>query len=114
MNSAPEPSRQAKLFSQLLLEDADLRDVVEEFVAGLLERSDELRQAHERLDWDMLATLAHRLKGAAGSYGYPDISRLCAEMEQHFRQHQAEDFQRFMRELDGMSTAAQAGLETAG
>ncbi len=111
MSSAQEPSRDAKLFSQLLLEDADLRDVVEQFVAGLTARLDELRQAHERLDWDQLAMLAHRLKGAAGSYGYPDISKLCADMEHRFRQHQAEDFGRFLHELTGLTAAAHAGLE---
>ncbi|MEW6253804.1 MAG: Hpt domain-containing protein, partial [Planctomycetota bacterium] len=87
MSSAPEPARHAKLLSQLLLEDVNLRDVVEEFVASLELRAGELRQAHARLDWDLLAALAHRLKGAAGSYGYPSISRLCAELEQRFRAH---------------------------
>ncbi len=113
MSSAPEPSRQAKLFSQLLLEDANLRDVVEEFVAGLSGRMEDLRTAYERLDWDGLTMLTHRLKGAAGSYGYPEISRVCASMEQQFQAHQTADFHRFLRELDGMAAAAQAGLATA-
>ncbi len=110
MSSAPEPSRIHKLVSQLLLEDGDLRDIVEEFVAGLAQRMDELRQAHEKLDFDQLTMLAHRLKGAAGSYGYPDISQLCAKLEQQFRAHQAEGFGQRMAELAAFVAAARAGL----
>lgn len=110
MSSVSKPVGPSKLVSQVLQEDADLRDLVEEFVEGLESRVTELRQAHDRLDWELLATLAHRLKGAAGSYGYPEISRLCAEMEQRFRSHQAEDFSSFVNKLDSLTRAAQAGL----
>jgi histidine phosphotransfer protein HptB len=111
MSAAHEPSRPAMLISQLLLEDADLRDVVEEFVTGLHSRLEELRQAHERLDWDMLTMVAHRLKGAAGSYGYPEISQVCATMEHQFSRHHADDFGQFLRELQILTAAARAGLE---
>lgn len=110
MGSVPDPSRAAKLVSQLLLEDGDLRDIVEEFIAGLELRLREMEQAHDRLDWEQLTTFAHRLKGAAGSYGYPEISRVCAEMEQHFRAHEAHDFSRWLAELTGLMAAAREGL----
>ncbi len=105
----PGPS---KLISQLLAEDAGLRDIVKEFVDHLTVRINELRQAHEKLDWDALTTLAHRLKGAAGSYGYPDISTLCAEMEQKLRSHEAEEFARWIAGLGQLAAAARAGLES--
>ena len=110
MSSANDPSRAARLVSQLLLQDGDLRDIVVEFVDGLTARMGELRTAHEKLDWDQLTTLAHRLKGAAGSYGYPEISHLCAEMEQKFRQHEAEQFTQWVTELNALVSAAKEGL----
>jgi HPt (histidine-containing phosphotransfer) domain-containing protein len=110
MGSAQTPNKADRLISQLLLEDADLREVVEEFVDGLNVRVQELRQAHDQLDWEQLVTLAHRLKGAAGSYGYPDISHLCAEMERRFRAHQADDFAAAVNELSEMAAAAHEGL----
>ena len=112
MSSAPEPSKTARLISQLLLEDASLRDIVQEFVDGLGARLDELNQAHGKLDWEMLTTLAHRLKGAAGSYGYPDISSICADMEFNFRAHHAENFQECVQRLNDLVIAARAGLDT--
>ena len=100
-----------KLISQLLADDADLRDLVEEFVAALPQRVEELKQAYEALDWEQLAMLAHRLKGASGSYGYPDLSTLAATMEQSFRSQQADDFAAWTKWLEAAVNAAQAGLE---
>lgn len=111
MSSVLKSAPPAALVSQLLTEDASLRGIVEEFVAGLAGRVTELRRAHERLDWELLATLAHRLKGAAGSYGYPDISHLCAEMEREFRAHQAAGFQAAIGRLAAFAEAARVGLE---
>jgi HPt (histidine-containing phosphotransfer) domain-containing protein len=111
MSSAFEMPEAAKLISQLLLQDADLREVVEEFVRGLQVRIAELKQAHEHMDWDHLVTLAHRLKGAAGSYGYPDISQLCAEMERRFRAHESDAFTDWMDRLSQMAVAADEGLK---
>lgn len=110
MSSEPNRPSPSRLISQLLLEDTDLKDIVVEFVAGLDGRLAELRQAFDRLDWEQLVTLAHRLKGAAGSYGYPDISRVCAELERAFREHEASGFTGALAELTRLVDAARAGL----
>lgn len=111
MSSVHQPAGVTKLTSHLLQNDPDLRDVVEEFVDGLDERLRELAQAYDKLDWEALATLAHRLKGAGGSYGYPDISQLCAEMEQGFRTQQAGDFCAWVARLGELIEAARLGLK---
>ncbi|TWT45620.1 Hpt domain protein [Phycisphaerae bacterium RAS1] len=108
MNSAVAAKR--VLVSQLLAEDADMRDIVEEFVAGLDARVAELRAAYDRLDWDNLAMFAHRLKGAGGSYGYPDIGRIGAALEADFRVRRGDNFGAAIAELDELVRAARAGL----
>lgn len=110
MSTKQPPLTSRKLFSQLLQDDADLRDIVEEFVNGLDNRLGDLRQAHERLDWEQLTMLAHRLKGASGSYGYPDIGELAATMEREFRAHQADDFATWVEQLGEFVAAARNGL----
>lgn len=99
-----------KLVSQLLTEDPELRDIVEEFVDGLPTRLDELQQAFDATDWDQLTTLAHRLKGASGSYGYPDLSTLAATMESSFRERQADNFRNWLQQFEELVNAAKAGL----
>ena len=101
-----------RLVSGLLLEDPDLRDIVEQFVDGLADRIAELRRAYERLDWEQLTSLAHQLKGAGGSYGYPDLSELGAAMEQHFRAGSPGSFTYWLAELEQLTNAARAGLQS--
>jgi len=111
MNSGSFSTPPQRIVSQLLEEDADLRDIVEQFVEALPVRLEELRQAHETLDWDQLTTLAHRLKGASGSYGYPDLSAIAAEMEKAFRAHSGDDCADWFARIEAYVQAAQAGLD---
>ncbi len=104
-NAVPE-----KIVSDLLADDPDMYDLVQEFVDGLGSRIDEFKQAYDQSNWDQLATLAHQLKGAGGSYGYPDLSSLGATMEQAFRNHSADQFSTWLSRLDGLIQAARAGL----
>ena len=71
MNNVPSGSVPSRLVSQLVIEDPEMIDVVEEFVGELPNRITEMQNAHRELDWELLRTCAHRLKGAGGSYGYP-------------------------------------------
>ena len=112
MNNRPSASSsRAKLISQLLLEDMDLRDIVAEFVDGLGDRIVEMKAAYDALNWSGLATLAHKLKGAGGSYGYPDVSALARTIEESVRAQQAENFASWMAELEQLAAAARAGLQ---
>ena len=110
MNSSGQSATTEPLVSQLLAEDEGLRDIVEEFVSGLTERMAELRAAHEKLDWELLRTLAHRLKGAGGSYGYPDLSELGMRMEDNFKAQRADDFVAWIKQFESLTAAASAGL----
>ena len=110
MSSDQEQSQTGRLVSQLLQADANLRDIVEEFVNPLAGRLTAFRQAYDKLDWDQLTMLAHRLKGAAGSYGYPEISQVCATMERNFLSHQADAFAAWIAELERLVDGARRGL----
>lgn len=109
--SAPQSDQPNAIISQLLIEDADLRDIVEEFVNELDDRLSEIKQAYEQLDWANLETLAHRLKGAGGSYGYPDISSVAADMEAAFRRQASDQFDNWMDQLKSLTSAAKKGLD---
>lgn len=106
-NSTIEP-----LISQLLVEDPDMRDLVEEFVDGLAIRIVELRTAFEQRDWAQLTTLAHRLKGAGGSYGYPNLGQVASDMETAAQLHVSDRFSDWISQLQQMAQAAKAGLSS--
>jgi HPt (histidine-containing phosphotransfer) domain-containing protein len=100
-----------KLISELVREDPDMVDIVEEFVKELPKRLAQMQAAYTALNWKMLRTLAHQLKGAGGSYGYQSLTELATEMEAGFSRQQADQFQAWMKQLAGMAQAAEAGLK---
>ena len=112
LNQSPSNTGSRVLASSFLQSDPELREIVEDFVARLPERISDLKKAHDALDWSQLKLLAHRLKGAGGSYGYPDLSRLGAAMESSFAACRADGFSTWMRELAELANAARAGLAT--
>lgn len=61
--------------------NADLIDIIEEFVDALPDRLTALASALESENFDELKHLAHQLKGAAGGYGFPAITRSASELE---------------------------------
>ncbi len=61
-------------FYSPLAADPDLVDIVQEFVEALGSRLDDFEAAFAQQNWGRLAQLAHQLKGAAGSYGFGDLS----------------------------------------
>jgi len=65
----------------VLWADPDFRVMVTEFINDLTPRLHEMEAALERGDWERLETLSHRLKGAAGGFGLPEITTISAELE---------------------------------
>jgi PAS domain S-box-containing protein len=62
--------------------DAQGAELLETFVGGLPERVEQIEEALGAGDGHLLAELAHRLKGAAGAYGFPRIARAAHLVEQ--------------------------------
>jgi len=61
--------------------DADLADIVEEFVGELPDRIAALTHALDDHNFDDLRRIAHQLKGAAGGYGFSVITDAAGQLE---------------------------------
>jgi len=64
-----------------LADEVDLADVIDSFVKQLPHRLTEMQQAFAAGAHAELTRLAHRLKGAGGSYGYPTLTTQARELE---------------------------------
>jgi HPt (histidine-containing phosphotransfer) domain-containing protein len=62
-------------------DDADMVELVGLFVSELGDRISRLEAGLAQNRLNDLRTLAHQLKGAAGGYGYPEVSRLAGVLE---------------------------------
>ena len=69
--------------SELAQEDESFTELVEDFIQGLGERLGQMVDAAQEGDFAMLQTLAHQLKGSAGGYGYPILTKKAGDMELH-------------------------------
>lgn len=73
-------SRETKTSSNLL-DDPDFQSILEEFIEYLPDAFEDMEKAYRQNDWPRLKTLAHRLKGVAGGYGFPEIGLTAATIE---------------------------------
>lgn len=74
-----------------LADDPDLAEIVEMFVDEMPGRIEALIQQYDQANFPELGRLAHQIKGAAGSYGFGDITPYAAKLESAAKSQQAPD-----------------------
>ncbi len=62
-------------------DDPDLAEIIDELVGALADKIEAMRQALENGHFEKLQRLAHQLKGAGGSYGYPLVTEASRVVE---------------------------------
>jgi HPt (histidine-containing phosphotransfer) domain-containing protein len=58
-----------------------LRRLRPSFLESVQRQLAEMEEAIQDSDMQRLAYLSHRLKGAGGGYGFPQISQICSRLE---------------------------------
>jgi histidine phosphotransfer protein HptB len=71
--------------------DPELGEIVDMFVEEMPGRVASLLDHLSRRDWDGLRRSAHQLKGAAGSYGFAEISPCAGKLEGFIREGEPEE-----------------------
>jgi CheY-like chemotaxis protein len=61
--------------------EESFKKLAEEYKGRLPQKATELEFALNEQDWKSLKGLAHKLKGSAGSYGFPEVSELAGSVE---------------------------------
>ncbi len=64
-----------------LARDADLAEIVAQYVAEMPARIERLHRLLASGEWEELRRVAHQLKGSAGSHGFGPISLRAGELE---------------------------------
>ena len=91
---------QGWLVSTLPTEDAEFREIVDEFVKRLALKFNAMRDALAAADLPELVNLAHWLKGTAGSAGFRDFTKPCERLEQLARQGQIPAIEGAIQQLE--------------
>ena len=66
--------------------DPDLKEFIPEFLQNRRDDVGTLRDALERLDWETIRRIGHRLRGSGGGYGFDAITDIGAKLESAAKQ----------------------------
>ena len=81
MDVDPDSSGTKPLYSTILQQEADYKDLVDKFIIDLQPTMTKLKLSYREAEWETLAATIHQLKGLGGGYGFPDITEISAKIE---------------------------------
>lgn len=94
-----ETSASETIHSTIPDDDEEMRELINDFIRGLPERVAALGDVCKQENWSDLAAIAHKLKGSAGMYGFPDLASQASALEQAAKKNDKRVAQRHYKEL---------------
>lgn len=92
-------------------DDEDLGELVEMFVDEIPDRVQSMLDAADTSNWEQLGRIAHQMKGAAGSYGFGEVTCVAAVLETACRESApSETIQRGLQDLVSMCLRMRSGV----
>ena len=101
---------QHPLTSSLLIDEPDMIDLVQRFVAKLPQYIVSITKSGEANEWDELRKLAHDLKGVSGNYGFDDLYKLMQDIEFELTKENYTGVLSMINKLPVLNERIQAGL----
>ena len=83
-----------------------LVQLTNEFIESLDERVDLIESGIREGEYTIAIDESHKLKGVAGTFGFPEITDCCHEIEQNLRNCQYEQMDHFLAKLLLLKDAA--------
>jgi PAS domain S-box-containing protein len=80
-------------------DDPEMLALISDFVKGIPERLERIREINQLSDWAALAAAAHKLKGSAGMYGFPELASRASNLEKAAKNADGSTTQRCCEEL---------------
>ncbi len=80
--------------------DPDLEELIPGFLENRRQDIIKLNQAHDTGDLETLHIIGHNLKGSGGGYGFDEMSRLGAEIENAAKQNDLQSIRGLINALD--------------
>jgi len=90
-------------------DDPEMAPILEGFVGRLAGQVEAMREAHAEGRHEELQRLAHKLKGAAGSYGYPSLTQACRVLEDAAKARRVDEARRDIDDVAAVIQAIQNG-----
>jgi CheY-like chemotaxis protein len=101
--AAPAANAGPIMYSSLPTADAEFREIVQEFIARVHQQIDAMQQALAVHDLSELGRLAHWIKGAGGTAGFPAFTKPAKHLETLIRDEQCDQIEAAVLELLDLS-----------
>lgn len=88
----------------LPVDDPEIREIVENFLEKLCDQIELMERAVKEEDFDEVARLAHWLKGAGGTVGYPCFTDPARQLEEHAK-HADKDIMPCLTEIRSLAAS---------
>lgn len=88
--------------STLPTDDADFREIVEEFIQTMEQRMVEMHRQFEANEIETLADSAHWLKGSGGMAGFDVLTKAAAKLESSAQNNALDQIKENLMEIDGL------------
>lgn len=106
---SPHEIPEEPLHSTLAGGDPDMIPLLTDFIEGLPARVADITSAANNQDNDKLSSLAHKLKGSAGMYGFPELSLTAGRLEGAAKQGNREQTDLLLAEIHSLVPRIQRG-----
>lgn len=90
-------------------DDSEVAEVIDMFIASLGTKVQAMREALKNRCYDEARRQAHQLKGTGGTFGYPKVTEVAAEVESAAEAEDAEGAQLAVKRLDTICRAVIKG-----
>ena len=101
---------QSPLTSSLLIDEPEMIDLVQRFVAKLPQYIEKITRSGENKNWDELRQFVHDLKGVSGNYGFEDLYKLMQGIEFELTKENYAGVLSMIDKLSILNERIQAGL----
>lgn len=92
------------------------RPIIIDFVNNFQQRIETMESLINAMDWERLSVAMHQIKGAAATYGYPQVSEVAAQMEHTAKEarrdaYAVQTIRQQAERMRGMGIKMKVGLE---
>lgn len=92
-----------RIYSDILSESPFLKPAVGRFIERLRNSLEEMAEALRKGRLEEVGTIAHRIKGAGGTHGFPVVSETALRLERSAREGNLRESEEFLRELHSLA-----------
>jgi len=108
-------TRESKLLSKYH-SNPMYQSIIIDFVRSFQQRLETMQALISEMDWEKLGFALHQMKGAAATYGYPQVAEIAAQMEHTAKEaqrnvHAVQAIRQQAESMRGMGMRMQSGLD---